>query len=58
MSYTIISAKENESYKAINTVIIKVNEYIKEGYRPIGNLSVVFDNYSFCYVTQAMIKED
>lgn len=58
MSYTIISAKENESYKAINTVIINVNEYIKKGYIPIGNLSVIFDQYNLCYVAQAMIKED
>lgn len=58
MGYTIVSAEEKGSYIAINMVIIKVNEYIKKGYIPIGNLSVTYDKYNLCCVSQAMIKED
>jgi hypothetical protein len=35
-----------------------VNERIKDGWKPQGGLSCTRVDGSFCYYTQAMIKED
>lgn len=58
MKYIIISSRETESDIATSMVMLKVNEYIKKGFVPNGNLSIIFDQDNRCYAAQVMIKYD
>lgn len=58
MKYIIISSREAGLDIATSVVMLEVNEYIKKGFVPNGNLSVIFDQDNRCYAAQAMIKED
>lgn len=58
MKYIIISSRQTEPDIAICRVTLEVNEYIKKGFVPNGNLSIIFDQDNRCYAAQVMIKYD
>lgn len=57
MDYAMITAS-SEYYKSTVTQILKmVEEKCKDGYKPVGGLSVV-ERWGIFYFAQAMIKEE
>lgn len=57
MEYRVLYACEGSEYDSCYKLNEKVEGYIREGYKPVGSIQVIFENGIYS-VFQAMIKED
>lgn len=57
MEYIVITISSGVYTSAVSDIRDRVNRKIREGYKPLGNLSVVERSGVF-YFAQAMIKEE
>lgn len=57
MEYEIFTASSGFHANAIKQIVDIINDKIKQGYKPLGNLSVVERSGVF-YFAQVMIKEE
>ena len=58
MKYQVVLVQDSNMNQALKELSTDVMKLCSKGWKPQGGISIAVKDYNWCYVCQAMVKED